>query len=272
MSDQPIEETRPGYISVTQVRQWLKCQMQFYFARIARRKGKYGVKMALGIGVHAGIAQANMLRQNGIKPDLDLVFEAHDLELEKELSTREYIYDDMRTPEEIKRRGQKVLRTFVPHLDHLTGLPMLIEHKIDGGIVMEDGTELTGYIDLVDVNGSIYDFKIGKKPKSQKDADKDLQLSLYTFAIHGNSPQPTKVSLVSGDSKTGDPSVAESFRTGEDAVKAYKVVNAVSKQIEAAMKDQNFVPSTEGWWCSPDYCEFWDQCPFGGGKNVEVDH
>jgi len=271
MADKPVEETRPGHISVTQVRQWLKCQKQFHFSRILRRPGRYGVAMALGIGVHAGIAKANLIRQVGGKPDIDLIIEEHDTKLDEELSSREYVFDAMRTPDEIKRRGQKVLRTFIPHLDKLTGLPMLVEHKIDGGIVMEDGTELTGYIDLVDVNGSIYDFKIGGRPKSQKDADKDLQLSLYRFAIHGNSPVPTKVSLISGDSKTGNPSVAESLRTAEDAVAAYLTVNAVSKQINTAMQDGNFVPNTEGWWCSPEYCEHWDVCPFGGGKSVQTD-
>jgi len=259
------DETRSNHISITQCRQWLKCQYQFYLSRIARRSGKYGVKMALGIAAHKGIAQANMFRQNGVVPDMDVVIQQASQELDEELTRREYVFSEMRTPEEIQRRLQKVLKVAIPQLDKATGPPMLIEHKIDGGVLMEDGTELTGYIDLVDVNGSIYDFKVGGKPKSQKDADKDIQLSLYRFAIHGLHPTPTKVSLVSVDSKTGDVKTAESLRDDSDAMKAYETVNAVSKQIEIAIRDNNYVPNVEGWWCSPEYCEHWDTCPYGGG-------
>lgn len=256
---------KPDHISVSQARMWLKCQEQWRQKYILRLKGKYSVRMALGIGVHAGIAQINAYRQCGDNPDWDQVFSVQRVALEDQFSSREYMFDDMRSPDEVERRGQKILRLVAGPLDKVTGLPMLIEHSIGEGIVFDNGVKLSGYVDLVDVNGSIYDFKIGARPKTQADVDQDLQLSLYAYALNGRIEQPVKVSLVSVNSKDGDVHSVESYRTQHDAALAYQTLNNVAKQIDHAVENNVFVPNVEGgWWCSSKFCEYYNQCEYGG--------
>lgn len=246
------------HVSVTQVRQWQRCQYQYYLGRVLRLPGKHNTKMLLGIGVHAAIAQANLYRQRGVEPDMEYLLEIYHKALEDELAVREYALDDLA---EVQRRGQKIIRSVVKELDQISGLPLYVEHPIE---LDWEGVRILGRIDLVDKDGTIYDFKIGSRPKGQADVDRDLQLSIYRYAVHGDSEEPTTVNIVNVNNRTGEVSVVRSTRTGKDVQAACSVVSAVAKQIRIATQTDVYVPNTEGWWCSADYCEHYVNCPYGG--------
>jgi RecB family exonuclease len=260
-----------GHISISQARTFKKCQVQWYFDKLTDYPSKPQDRVLLGNVVHAGLAQANKLRMVNTAIAKPLVLETAIKELFELNERYSYEFLDWGDVNGVATQAEKVLDRVTTQLDEITGQPMLVEHPIGdpkvGGqaITFEGGLSLVGYVDLVDVNGSVYDFKVGKK-KSQQDADQDVQLAIYAYAIHGLPDEPVKVALVSVDSKTGSPTTQESSRDKFQCEQAFEDMNTTAKSISMAVKDHHFMPSTEGWHCSPAYCGYFGVCPFKGGK------
>jgi CRISPR/Cas system-associated exonuclease Cas4 (RecB family) len=271
-----ILKTPPDHISISQVRTYGKCQVQWYFSKCTDTKVKYSDRMLLGNMVHGGLAQANMLRMASAPLVDSIVEDAAMKEFLSQTERSEYEYTIWKSEEAIKKQSTKILQRAVGELDRHTGIPMLVEHPIGdeslGGteIVFSSGHKLVGYVDLIDTEGSVYDFKVGKAKKTQADADQDLQMRLYAYAIHGIPNDPIKIALLSVDSgektinNSGTISVADSLCHGWQCEQAYDVIDAATTQMKHSVENQSFMPNTEGWHCGPRYCDYWHTCPFGG--------
>ncbi|KKU12275.1 MAG: hypothetical protein UX19_C0003G0030, partial [Candidatus Woesebacteria bacterium GW2011_GWA1_45_8] len=105
-------------------------------------------------------------------------------------------------------------------------------------MVKLNGLRIGGKIDRVDVHGDtlqIIDYKTGANPLTQRQADEDLQLSIYGLAattIDGfpfaRTPENVKLSLYYFD----NPQIVTTTRTKEDLEKAQKAIEDYKKQIE----------------------------------------
>ena len=120
--------------------------------------------------------------------------------------------------------------------------------------------ELEGYIDLLDIDGRIWDFKVGKQHKTQDGADKDIQLTLYAWALGTNN-----VGFVSISSATGDHRLVPSSRSDEQIEVCYDALTMIADNIAAANDSEDirlfppYIESTFG--CKG--CALVGSCPFG---------
>jgi DNA helicase-2/ATP-dependent DNA helicase PcrA len=116
------------------------------------------------------------------------------------------------------------------------------------------GTKLTGRIDRMDRVGSdgvaIVDYKTGK-PKSQEDADKSLQLSLYALAAKEAWGLRADRLIFHN---LEDNSVVVTTRDGADLEAAKIKVRDAAENIAAG----NF-PAKPGYQCS--FCPYRNLCP-----------
>jgi RecB family exonuclease len=101
-----------------------------------------------------------------------------------------------------------------------------------------DNLRVGGKIDRVDIHGDvleIIDYKTGATPLTQKEAEKDLQLSIYGLAATSipeypfdRKPGKVKLSLMYFDT----PQIVTTTRTKKDLEEAKKLIEDYKKQIE----------------------------------------
>ena len=114
-----------------------------------------------------------------------------------------------------------------------------------------------GKIDRVDHNGNgihIIDYKTGANPITQKEADSDLQLSIYALAAthipeypFNRKPEDIKLSLYYFDT----PQIVTTLRTKEQLENAKKQILDYKKQIE-----ESDFKCSHGYLCVEMECEY----------------
>lgn len=145
--------------------------------------------------------------------------------------------------------------------------PKLIEHKFE---IEFDGFPLTlvGYADLVETDNTIRDLKTrGKKPRPD-DATDDIGLAWYAMSLDasgiGAAPSLALDVLV----KTKVPKL--------ETVWAASPTNhqpLLARIERAAMVIQSgaYLPApTDHWKCSEKFCDFYDDCPFGRARRIQI--
>lgn len=139
----------------------------------------------------------------------------------------------------------------------------VIEYKIELELDSEVGPfPLLGYIDYLDASGVLMDWKttsLNKEGELSKRAQRTwLQFaaySLWAYPIVGEENLPCeKIFLVRGEK----PFVKRKpFVVGPAHREWFvKVAASVWKMIKTGL----YLPNTEGWWCSPDFCPFFGGC------------
>jgi DNA helicase-2/ATP-dependent DNA helicase PcrA len=124
-----------------------------------------------------------------------------------------------------------------------------------------DNLRVGGKIDRVDVHGDILeiiDYKTGATPLTQKEAEKDLQLSIYGLAATSipeypfdRKPEKVKLSLMYFDK----PQIVTTTRTRESLEEAKKVIEDYKRQIE-----ESDFKCSHGYLCDEEGCEYRQFC------------
>lgn len=129
--------------------------------------------------------------------------------------------------------------------------------------------DLVGTIDILEAD-AIRDTKTSKRSPNGDAAERSEQLSVYALATRAleGEKAPTQVAL-DYLVKTKEPKVVtlKSERNTDDMRATLTRVEIATEMIEAGI----FYPTNpENWWCSKDYCGYYDRCPFGARKRVSV--
>jgi hypothetical protein len=139
--------------------------------------------------------------------------------------------------------------------------------------------DLTGRMDIEEVDGSIRDTKTSKRSPTQKDVDADDQLTIYSLAknvVEGahhediakafavaNRIQPRKL-YMDYLVKTKVQKVV-TIETRREPKQMFRIFRLIEKAVEVH-KTGVFMPNPNGWWCSKSWCGYWNQCPFFSGR------
>jgi len=132
-------------------------------------------------------------------------------------------------------KAKKFLKHYLENTFNAKIKPVAMEQPF---LVRLDNLRVGGKMDRIDVHGDtleIVDYKTGANPLSQKDADKDLQLSIYALAAtsipefpFNRKPEKIKLSLYYFDT----PQIVTTTRTEEQLEEARKTIEDFKKQIE----------------------------------------
>jgi len=120
--------------------------------------------------------------------------------------------------------------------------------------------------DAKDEEGYIDDLKTSKASKGQGFADGSMAISCYGVlhrAHYGENPKGYRIQNVI-TSKSG--TRTKTFETERTEAQLNQQIARFARGLEA-IKTGVFLPCDPGHWkCSEQYCGFWRQCEFGGGK------
>ena len=248
----------PDHISVSQINKFLKCQVSYYFSYLTTLPRPKIARMIHGSAIHAGIANHLINRLDGsqnVVDSTDVAVEYFKKDVADDLNV---LYDKVFFNKDVAVDSiPKILKQAIPEIDELVKHPMLAEYAINH---LVNDVKVVGYVDCIDANGDIYDFKVTGSSNSDTDTRQSLQLGVYSYCT-GN--QPKKVGLVSISNKTGKvtPAIVPCSPARGDA--AIDALNCGVKSINAAIANHSFLPNTEGWHCSEKWCDYYSVCPWG---------
>ncbi len=253
----PLEPPSDGKLrlSATAIEDYQSCPLKFKFNHYL--KIPTGPQPALTFGniMHACVRHYFTVRRKGVP-------EFAEVEKFYQSSWKSAGFEDSFQEETYKQAGLQQLRKFVEDQNARAVPAAAIRMEQHFSFELED-TVLEGRIDQINPlpvvpGGSatsrqpveLVDYKTGK-PRSQKDADKSLQLSVYALAAKfqlGLEPQRlTFYNLTSNQP-------VSSVRTTTDLEEVRSTVREVAEEI----RKMNF-PATPGFICK--FCDFAAICP-----------
>ena len=152
-------------------------------------------------------------------------------------------------------------------LHHEKAAPLIEPIALERSWILDfsdTGHTLAGRIDVEEVRG-IIDPKTVSKAPTQKWADTSDQLTMYTIAkstLDGIPPEEIELRFdCLHKLKTPKYKPFPTRRTQKDVDALLLKIQTALRVIETGV----FMPtSRENWWCSPEWCAFYDDCPYTG--------
>jgi DNA helicase II / ATP-dependent DNA helicase PcrA len=171
------EAVRNMTLSATAIEMYERCPLQFKIAHDWKLRGEAVAAMHFGSAMHTALKRYFDVVRSGKLPS------AEDAIAMFEEALRALPLDEPVQRELYRQQGTAQLRAFVENVTAAPALRVLDTERAFR--IQAGGTMVTGRVDRLDtLDGdavAITDYKTGS-PRSQEDADKSLQLSLYALA------------------------------------------------------------------------------------------
>ena len=242
-------EINPGQklqLSASAVEEYQDCPLKFKFSHFL--KIPTGPQPALTFGniMHLCVRRYFELRRRAVPR-----FE--DLEEYYHRSWKDAGFEDEYQERAYRKAGLEQLREFVRKHEGSTTLPLDMEahFALDfGDLVLEGRIDQINPFGAGDHSVELLDYKTGR-PRSQKDADSSLQLSVYALAARdGMKMKPGRLAFYN----LTDNEPVYTTRTPQDLDKALREIRAAAGQIRLMV----FHP-TPGFACR--WCDYRTICP-----------
>jgi DNA helicase-2/ATP-dependent DNA helicase PcrA len=250
------ERKIPKKLSYSQISAFQTCPRQYEYAYVYKIPGKSSPALSFGITIHNTLKRFYDFLKSKEHPTL---FEADEkskslLKVLLEMYDSSFIRTDYVNKEHELQAydvGKKMMETFYGTNGPDFTLPFLLEKSF---VLPLGDYVFTGRFDRIDKNSDgtveVIDYKTGKL-KTQRDADNDLQLSLYALACkEALKLEPASLSLYFLDSDT----ILQTKRTDADINKAREIFLTIAQQMESS----DFAPTPELFKC--EYCSYKDIC------------
>ncbi len=236
-------------LSATAVETYLECPLKFKFSHLHRIPTSPQAALTFGNIMHQSVRHYFKLRKDG-KVSFD------DLSRFYLSSWKNAGFEDSYQEETYRKSGLNQLREFTERQNTIPIAAEQIRMEVHFAIEMKE-VVLEGRIDQIGPGETrnsgavdLVDYKTGR-PRTQKDADKSLQLSVYALAARqqlGLDPQGLIFYNL-----TNNQAVA-SVRTQKELEGVQQKILAVAEEIRRMV-----FPPTPGFVCR--YCEFVPVCP-----------
>lgn len=243
---QNFELVLPSKFSYTQLAAFETCPRQYQYAHVYKIQPPGRHTLSYGKSIHATLESFYKRMQQGTQLSQDEF-----LQLFEDSWISDW-YDSKAQENKQKQKGREsLLKYYESHQEKFVP-PLFVEKEFN--VKMGEYT-FKGKIDRIDPfedGVAIVDYKTGKV-KTQKDVDKDEQLSLYALAAERVlGLKPLKLSLYFLDEGVR----VDTERSEEDLKKfEAKVIETID-----ALKESHFVP-TPGRQCN--FCDFLNICEAG---------
>lgn len=226
------EKTVINYLSYSQIETFETCPMHYKLRYIYKLPTPPSASASFGTSMHAAIKEFYDLIIKKEKPSEDLLFK---------LLKKNWVnggFKDKKHEKEFFEKGKLYLSGFLKHGFSKQILPVAMELPFN--IPLGNGLKIGGKIDRVDDLGNgeieIVDYKTGATIPTQREVDKNLQLSFYALAATrmgeaplGKMPDKIKLSLYFLDTQEKI-STTRTAKQLEDAVKEiFEVKEGIEK-------------------------------------------
>ncbi len=251
----------------TQVEMYFnKCPLQFYFRHILGLKEPPRGAMYQGIAFHHGV-EVNLRQKVETHEDLPVA------EVRAETAARWETLLDLEKPQlgEDEKAGelkdQAINLVTVYHESTAPSVqPAMVEQRFRCD--MPDAPYgMSGRVDLIDVDEIIIDQKTSSRRWTADQASGNVQFSAYEYgrrALTGKTETPGVQVHVAVKKKAPEIQRIACPKTGADM----QGFESIHRFVAQAVKRGDFPPRTDGWWCSANWCGYWNRCPHGARRAV----
>jgi len=227
---------RIDYLSYSQIETFRICPLHYKLKYIYKVPTAPSSSQSFGNTFHATMKAFYEALARGEKPRLDLMYR-----LLKDKWISEGYYNKGHEKSSFEK-AKKFLKHYLKNSFDPKIVPVAMEQPFVVRVNDPSGSErplkVGGKIDRLDVKGDevqVIDYKTGANPLTQKEADCDLQLSIYGLAAtsipefpFARKPEKVKLSLYYFD----NPQVVTTIRTRKQLEDAKKTIESYRKQIE----------------------------------------
>lgn len=260
MAAQPIVTGKLGdVLSPSQTKTLITCAAKWYFKYLRGLPETTDGALALGRALHAAVEQA-MKWKRIAKRDMELakVHAAFMASWTQEMKTAELRADE--NAAELEAMGETLvaiyMREVAPGIE-----PALVEHEVSGSI---GGVRVRGWVDLVDVQGTIIDLKT-KGPRGRVEITPDDVFQVATY--RRLCPVATGKARLDILRRLKTPKAdALEFDVTEADLRFVDTMYPLARDvIQAGL----YMPNRSCRFCSRKYCSFWRACETEFGGEVE---
>jgi RecB family exonuclease len=247
-------ETLGEILSPSQANTFLNCSARWWFKYGAGLPDPKGGSLVRGLAVHKTIERWFKLTLEGAAPDIEDMREPYEDAWEALAADASFAADD--DIDELKRSGAVLLRKYLEEVA-LEIRPAALEQQVIGEI---GGVNVRGYIDIVDVDGTIVDVKTAAKSPSGIASDYAFQLATYRQILPGANGKARLDTLVA----TKTPKLVRIEYEVTDADQ--RLTCSLYPRVREGIREGLYFPNRNSNLCSRKYCNFADACckEFGG--------
>ena len=242
------EKIHVDFLSYSQIETFKICPLHYKLKYIYKLPTPPSSSQSFGNSFHQVMKEFYDVVKKGEKPNLDLMYK---------ILEGKWISDGYTSKAHETRSYEKIKKFLKHYLENLFDPKVLPIQTEQPFTVIMDNLKVGGKIDRVDHNGNgihIIDYKTGANPITQKEADSDLQLSIYALAAthipeypFNRKPEDIKLSLYYFDT----PQIVTTLRTKEQLENAKKQILDYKKQIE-----ESDFKCSHGYLCVEMECEY----------------
>ena len=239
------------HLSITQIKMFLRCSLQYYFRYRRHIKIPPNSSMTMGRCVHQTIEDLYKKKIEKVEMTEEEVKERFSFHWAEESKETEFKRDE--ASEELKDEGIKLIGKYVEDI-----VPTVNPKELEKRFELEFENvpyTLVGIIDLIEEDGTIVDHKCSKRSPNQGEIDRDIQLSAYQIAyrsLYGKDPKGLRYDYVVRN-KTPKTVQCQTMRSQGALNRFLKLVGHVSKAIE-----QDIYYPNQSMMCS--CCGYGDLC------------
>lgn len=259
-----------GYLSVSQITQFMKCGRAYEFRYLQEIKVPPNSYTAQGSALHKAAEKLHIsLMEEALPPPLAYVKDVYDDAHEELFSNSELVMmEEDIDAGRVKDVGMGMIELYYKGatgqlIDSETKTlmkplyPVAAERVVKTMLKPKEGEEVPflGVIDLEEPT-SLADLKTKRKKGSQADADNSLQLSLYAYVT--NKPD-VRIDQLIKPTKTLPARYIRlaSHRSQEEIDHAVEIAATVATDIA---KGRFPLTMPDSWWCTVDWCPYWALC------------
>ena len=248
----------PGdVLSPSQVSSIMDCAYRWHLKQVLKMPEPPTSNQILGRAVHAALA-ANFEQKCETKADLPVIGVLAVYREAWDVLSAEMEFHDAEDPDAIGKAGERLVAKYIeeaaPRIE-----PAAVELRVEGVIA---GVRVTGYIDLLDVNGCVIDIKTAKVRPSSINPMHRFQVATYRYLTNLARGSGRIDTLV----KTKSPQlIQQPFVVTEQELRA---IHTIYPEAQALMRGSVHLPNRQSMLCSRRHCAYWRRCEQKWGGEV----